>query len=394
MATNTYVALDSQTLGSAVSSVTFNSIPQGYTDLILEFSYPSSSTSGYQIGLQFNGDTGSNYSATVLYGESSAGSARTTNLTYARTGHAAGTTSFFMTCNIQNYSNSATYKTVIAQNGVVATGVYATAALWRNTAAITSVTVMIDGGTLPAGATFTVYGVAASNPSSTTTPPVAGYSLWLDAADSVTITQSSNLITQWNDKSGNSNNFTASGSFRPTYTDNYLQNGFRTVLFGGSQGMTTPSLPWASSAFTVFSVAKIATASGYPGILETVASGGTGIGVSGATAYYSLFKARIAPNDFSGNATFSTGNADLLTVKSAGMSGGAITATAYKNGTSIGTASFSGGSTASAASIGYDGNAGDFANMNLCEILVYPSQLSDADRTSVENYLKLKWGIA
>jgi hypothetical protein len=37
MATNTYVALDTQTLGSTAGSVTFSSIPQSYTDLVLVF---------------------------------------------------------------------------------------------------------------------------------------------------------------------------------------------------------------------------------------------------------------------------------------------------------------------------------------------------------------------
>ena len=158
----TYQPIETQTLGSNAASLTFTSVPSTYTDIVLEFSYPSSGTSGYQIGLRFNGDTGSNYSATVMYGETSTGSARTSNLSYARTGHAAGTTSFVMRCNIQNYSNSTTCKSVIARNGVVNTGVYETVALWRSTSAITSITIMIDGGTLPAGAIATIYGIKAA----------------------------------------------------------------------------------------------------------------------------------------------------------------------------------------------------------------------------------------
>lgn len=399
MPTNTYVALSTQTLASPAASITFSSIPSGYTDLVFVIAGGCSTGSQNAI-IEFNSDTtNSNYSTTILYGTgSAAGSARNTGSTGNYFGITDTTIGNNMIYSIQNYSNTTTFKTMIGRAngpGSGASQVRADVLLWRSTAAINRINLRLNSGAnWITGTTVSLYGISAVSTVASSTPPVSGYNLWLDASDAATITQSSNLITQWNDKSGSGNNFTASGALRPSYVNNYLQNGLNTVLFSGSQGMTTPSLPWASGAFTVFSVAKIATASGYPGILETVASAGTGIGVSGGSGYYSLFKARIAPNDFSSNAPFSTSNADLLVVKSAGMSGGAITATGYKNGTSIGTASFSGGATASAASIGYDGNVGDFANMNFCELLIYPSQLSDPNRVLVENYLKSKWGIA
>lgn len=49
-------------------------------------------------------------------------------------------------------------------------------------------------------------------------PSMISTALWLDAADSSTITQSSNLVSQWNDKSGNGRNATASSTARPTYS--------------------------------------------------------------------------------------------------------------------------------------------------------------------------------
>ena len=71
MATNTYVALETQTLTSAVPSVTFSSIPQGYTDLVMVINTTGLSASGSAFAAQFNGDTTSgpgNYSATSLTG--------------------------------------------------------------------------------------------------------------------------------------------------------------------------------------------------------------------------------------------------------------------------------------------------------------------------------------
>jgi len=82
MATNTYVALDKITVGSAVASVTFSSIPSGYTDLVIVGNLGTTSGSA-NIAMQVgNGsiDTGSNYSFTNINGDgSSAASSRASN---------------------------------------------------------------------------------------------------------------------------------------------------------------------------------------------------------------------------------------------------------------------------------------------------------------------------
>jgi hypothetical protein len=67
---STYEPIASQTLGSAVSSVTFSSIPQNYTDLILVVNY-GISANNFGARIRFNGDTGSNYSDSFIYGTGS-----------------------------------------------------------------------------------------------------------------------------------------------------------------------------------------------------------------------------------------------------------------------------------------------------------------------------------
>jgi hypothetical protein len=72
--------------------------------------------------------------------------------------------------NIQNYSNSTTYKTILTRTNNAAGSsaqllVGAQVALWRNTAAITSITILGDQGTpsnLATGSTFTLYGLKAA----------------------------------------------------------------------------------------------------------------------------------------------------------------------------------------------------------------------------------------
>lgn len=66
----TYFLISSQTVSSAVTSVTFSNIPQIYTDLQLLISGRSDHGAHYGGGtLRFNGDTGNNYSFKRLYGD-------------------------------------------------------------------------------------------------------------------------------------------------------------------------------------------------------------------------------------------------------------------------------------------------------------------------------------
>lgn len=162
MATNTYVALKTTTVGSGVSTFDITSIPSGYTDLILVANAACTATGQY-IALRFNSDSGTNYSDTVLEGNgSSATSNRESNLNRVQMVYQRGTDSTFGTIqwHIQNYSNSTTYKTVLGRWNFAGDGVTAGVSTWRNTNAITSITVLTSG-TFVSGSSFTVYGVAA-----------------------------------------------------------------------------------------------------------------------------------------------------------------------------------------------------------------------------------------
>lgn len=161
MATNTYTALATQTLGSASSSVTFSSIPSGYTDLVLVMSAKITSGGATNDRLQFNGDTGTNYSTTVLYGTgSSAGSYRLSNNSSILIDDVTSTNFNVNEINIQNYSNTTTYKTVVLRSSPSDSSVQANVGLWRSTAAITSLTILAGASTFVAGSTFNLYGIA------------------------------------------------------------------------------------------------------------------------------------------------------------------------------------------------------------------------------------------
>ena len=156
----TYEPIATTTLGSAASSYTFSSIPSTYTDLVLIVYTKSASTDN--LAIQVNGDTGTNYSNTYISGNgSTAISGRNTSVSQA---YITGTGTSFGTSiiNFQNYANTTTYKTFIGRGSWTDYQVRASAALWRSTSAISSITVLCTGDNFQTGSTFTLYGIEAA----------------------------------------------------------------------------------------------------------------------------------------------------------------------------------------------------------------------------------------
>lgn len=161
----TYTPIATNTLGSAAASVTFSSIPGTYKDLVLVVDgISSSSVNG--IVLQYNGDTSNAYSLTQIGGNGSAvSSARRTsqrfiNINY--TGYWTNASRGNIIVQIQNYSNTTTYKTCLSRGNFSAIGLDAIVGLWSSTAAITSVTINNDdSGNIGSGTTFSLYGIGA-----------------------------------------------------------------------------------------------------------------------------------------------------------------------------------------------------------------------------------------
>lgn len=161
----TYTPIAKITLSNnTTQSITFSSIGSIYTDLVL-VCLASNDTSARNILLRLNGDTGSNYSDTRIYGDGSgAYSDRVTNDNYMKIGINDNSSINFTThiINLQNYSNSTTYKSVIARSGCSTGYVDSYVGLWRNTSTITSIEVTTGAVNWRLGSTFTLYGIAAA----------------------------------------------------------------------------------------------------------------------------------------------------------------------------------------------------------------------------------------
>lgn len=153
----TYEPIATTTLSSA-GTITFNSIPNTYTDLVLVTRLVMSG--GADVDIRLNSDTGSNYSFSSLYGTgSTTGGTRSNNLTYMRLdyyGYVDGTIGQLGIAHFQNYSSTGQYKTVISQHGNADNGVGLNVCLWRSTSAINSISLL---GTYNIGSTATLYGI-------------------------------------------------------------------------------------------------------------------------------------------------------------------------------------------------------------------------------------------
>lgn len=161
----TYEPITTTTTSGNASSVTFSSIAGTYTDLVIIVNGGSSTAADLHI--QFNGDTGNNYSRTILSGDgTSATSLRQTSVNYIRTDNQGYLNTTFPAAthiiNIMNYSNTTTNKTTVSRASNASTGVDASFGLWRSTAAITSINLSPNAGTLTNGSTFTLYGIKAA----------------------------------------------------------------------------------------------------------------------------------------------------------------------------------------------------------------------------------------
>jgi hypothetical protein len=161
--------LQTITVGSGgAGAVNFTSIPQTFTDLIVMSSardvLSSAGTAGMRV--RFNGDSGTNYSTTVVYnGAGTAASSRASSDTVGQIGEIdnAGNVAYASSvAYIPNYTGS-NYKswTVEGTGEINSSALYGNAlkaGLWRSTSAINSITIF-PSSSFDNYSEFSIYGV-------------------------------------------------------------------------------------------------------------------------------------------------------------------------------------------------------------------------------------------
>jgi len=350
---STYTPIASQTLGSATSTVTFSSIPQNYTDLVIIGAVKNTANNGDEVAFQLNGDTTSSYSRTRLFGDgSSAASGRASNQTKGAL--AINSTAQFSTviANFQNYSNGATFKTVLSRGSDASNYVSSYVSLWRNTSPITQITLLPDSGTtFTSGSTFTIYGVAAGNSSAKATGGnivTTDGTYWYHAfTSSGTFTPSSALTCDYVVVAGGGGGGTyyyggggGAGGYRSATSQSLSANTVYPALVGaGGFGGTSNTAAPTSGIDSTF---VITSAGGGRGGSEPVAfsrpgisggSGGGGDGVATSQAGGSGNTPSTSPSQGNNGGTGVTDNASYGV---GGGGGGATAAGANASGSTAG----------------------------------------------------------
>jgi hypothetical protein len=174
---NTFTKIASYTVPTTgtISSYTFSSIPQTYTNLQVMISSKSSRTSNTwdNLGVQFNGVSGAIYSSRLFYNQGGTGAGNYSSATtyFQFTAYSTATGSGSATTNtfsndflfIPNYTGS-NYKSIIADSSTsMISGTDFVNSMgggvWESTAAINSITLFAGSGTFNQYTEFTLYGI-------------------------------------------------------------------------------------------------------------------------------------------------------------------------------------------------------------------------------------------
>jgi hypothetical protein len=227
--------------------------------------------------------------------------------------------------------------------------------------------------------------------------------LWLDAADTSTITESSGSVSQWNDKSGNAYHVSqATGANQPTYVT-AGQNGLNVIAFDGNDALvrnTATDLGRNVVGATAYVVRRYFALPGGQQTLLVISSGtssmATRIGlfagvttnkpsVGGRTLDADSFMGTAGANDVSTTqyqiqtGVFDYANTDLYLYVGTSL---ANTNNSFQAATTT-------SNTASLRSV-----VGNLEMTGrIAEILVYHAAHNASQRQQVWDYLTAKWGL-
>jgi hypothetical protein len=158
-----YDSIATTTVSTAVSSITFSSIPSTYTHLQVRVAARADVDDDLRFRL--NGDTGTNYSRHLIFGNgSTAGTGSGVSSAVGSVGAINNTANVFSVAvmDILDYTNTNKYTTSRTLNGYDANGsgivmLYSTA--WMNTAAVTSITLFPQSSSFQQYSSIALYGI-------------------------------------------------------------------------------------------------------------------------------------------------------------------------------------------------------------------------------------------
>jgi len=249
---------------------------------------------------------------------------------------------------------------------------------------------LYNAGGYPAGVatsanTGSAMMIIIQNPATFNPTYIAGCSIWLDGADtssnSMTFSSSSNLSV-WKDKSGSSNNFSASGTVA-----NITDGGYSVVSFPSGGVMTSANSVSVSSNSALFVVSKLTSIpNGVGRIVEfpSISSGDF------AVRYNSPSNGLIGTPTVAGNNSNDFANNKYFVN---GVFNPNYTLSSFSNVYTLIDSMISTGSGTSTIKLS-DNVYNQYFVGNIAEFIYYPNGgLTNAQRRQVEMYLAWKWGL-
>jgi prepilin-type N-terminal cleavage/methylation domain-containing protein len=228
------------------------------------------------------------------------------------------------------------------------------------------------------------------------TPANISTALWLDAADTNTITLNGSTVSQWNDKSGNTRNFSqATATNQPVYSTNAL-NGKNVINFASADSLTrTTAIPFNDLGNN--SLYIVGNRTGRTGsynvalvIMRAVQRSRNilfefGSGNAGKWGTYTNTDVPSPLGNIGANYKISEMIVDQAT----------NTYLFYQDGTSQGSNGSVNTNIPFNTTTSYIGNDQNNAWLegNVAEVIFCDEKNSDADRQLIEGYLAWKWGL-
>lgn len=223
---------------------------------------------------------------------------------------------------------------------------------------------------------------------------ISGLALWLDAADSATITTATG-VSIWADKSGNGRNATqTTGGKQPIRTNTI--NGKSVITFQGTDDTMSVAnaADFNATSQTVIVVSRQTSAANQSLFYKAVGSSSAGVIMRyRAGAVFWLYQKNDASSETLSNNSNTNTNVNVYTAilqpsSQAGFVNGAAPSTGLATNTVTTTYDDTG-----AIWIGSRRDVGEYLAGDVCEILHWPRALSTAERQPVERALGRKWGI-
>jgi hypothetical protein len=239
------------------------------------------------------------------------------------------------------------------------------------------------------------------------TPAELTTTLWLDASDATTITQSGGAVSEWRDKSGNVRHASqgTSGS-RPTVSD-AAQNALDALSFDGTDDFFSlaSALPLANSgSFDVYFAGRPNHPGSQRGIVrhypsnDGAGSWGVNIGTSGqARVVHHITFGNNSTGGISSPAVF-TADQNSIASFAYNTAGGSTSAQRWILRHNAGAPlSETAGNTSSnfgaGTEVGRGSTTGNYYKGLMYEIIITGAEAGTADRQRVEGYLAHKWGL-